>query len=183
MARNVEMEIRGKTSFAKVIGKPVLNKFTNENEWSVDIEIDKATESQLKKAGLGDKVKRKETYLEGRPYVSFRHKEKRLDKKTGEVVNNFPIKIVDILEKPWDDRLLGNGTVVDVKFAIGGVAPRIGLYIRSIRVLDLVPYEQRTFTPISEEDEYFAKIAEAQAKDHAHYNSIQPTELDDEIPF
>jgi hypothetical protein len=187
MARNNEMEIRGKTSFAKVIGDPVMNKFTNEREWSVDLEIDKATESQLKKAGLGDKVKRKDTYLEGRPYVSFRHKEKRLDKSTGEVRDNFPIKIVDIVDRPWDQRLIGNGSVVDVKFAIGGTAPRIGLYIRSIRVLDLVSYEKKDFSPITEDDEYFAKAAEAMnAASEGGLNKFKKEvfdDLDDDLPY
>src|ERR1700746_821523 len=187
MARNNEMEIRGKTSFAKVIGDPVMNKFTNEREWSVDLEIDKATESQLKKAGLGDKVKRKDTYLEGRPYVSFRHKEKRLDKATGEVKDNFPIKIVDIVDRPWDTRLIGNGRVVDVKFAIGGTAPRIGVYIRSIRVLDLVSYEKKDFSPITEDDEYFAKAAEAMnAASEGGLNKFKKEvfdDLDDDLPY
>src|SRR5690606_474304 len=106
---------------------------------------------------------------------------------------NRPIEVVDILGKPWpEDKLIGNGSVVDVKFAVVDYGPgkKHGVYPRKIRVLKHVPYETDGFEPLSEDDEYFAKAAEAalEAERKAtsgdfqkEFYNLEADDLDDDI--
>lgn len=152
--------LRGKTSFAKIVGDPRLNYTKDGKEWSMDLELTKAGVKDCKDLGITSKVKMKPGYLDGAPHIRFKRTELNKD---GEP--NKPIPIVDITGKPWDGRLLGNGSVVDVKFRVVdyGVGKPQGIYIQKVRVLELVPYEQAEDMPdLSEDDEYFAKYAAAE---------------------
>ena len=125
----------------------------------MDLEISPGTVKELKAAGIADRVKTKENYLEGAPYLTFKQAELKRDGSP-----NKPIEIVDILGKPWNqDTLIGNGSVVDVKFVVMDFGPgkKKGVYIRGVRVLDLVPYYGGSFGALDEEDEYFAKARAA----------------------
>ena len=172
------MVIRGKTSYAKILGDPVLNYSKDGKEWKMDILIDDATEKEFKAAGIGDRVKRKEGYLDNKPFVTFKQAEFRRnpDPDTGLPKRNDPIKVTDILDDPWDHkRLLGNGTDVDVTFAVQDHGPgkKRGMYLRSVRVLKLVPYEGGADAPpIERDDPFFAEAAAAadrKAKEQAEF--------------
>ena len=134
--------IRGTLDWAKVLGKPRLNTYTEENEWSVDVTPNAEGRAIIKKAGITDKLRdpkdndsRKETFL------SFRQKELRKD-KSGNMVANQPIKVVDAGGNKWDEtKMIGNGTIADVKFTVKDNEkgrPK-GVYIQAIRVLQHVP--------------------------------------------
>lgn len=183
--------IRGKTSYAKIVGEPRLNYNKDGKEWAVDIEISKDTLKEFKSWGIANKVKSKPDYLDGAPYVRFKRDEmsKFLD-DDGNPKKNKPIEIVDIKGQPWDGRLLGNGTVVDVKFRVKdyGAGKQKGMYIDKVRVLDLVPYENAAdFEPLNEDDEYFRKAveqAEAEAKQfEKDFRGQVDDDLNDEIPL
>lgn len=185
--------IRGKLSWAKVIGEPRLNTFTDEREWSVDVTPDAAGLKELDRIGITDKLK---TPKKGDPrkedFISFRQKEFREDRKTGKKVENRPITIKDAAGNDWTGGLLGNGTVADVKFTVSKKVagrPR-GVYIQAIRVLQHVPFEVQEFAPLSEDDEFFASSAKggnaAEAADTGR--SDEPdTDSDaddlDDVPF
>ena len=162
-----KMVIRGKTSYAKILGDPVLNYSKDGKEWKMDVVIDGATEKEFKAAGIGDRVKRKEGYLNGAPFVTFKQAEFRRnpDPETGLPKRNDPIKVTDIIGDPWDQKtLLGNGSDVDVTFAVQDHGPgkKKGMYIRSVRVLKLVPYEGGSDAPpIDKEDPFYAEAAAA----------------------
>ena len=166
MANNkgTTLVIRGKASYAKILGEPVANYNKDGKEWKMDLELSTDTLKELNKAGLKDSIKNKETYLDGNPYISFKQPSTRLEKKTGQIIENKPIRVVDAAGKPWDqDKLIGNGSVVDVKFdVIDWGAGRIGKYIRAVRVLQLVEYASSDFEPLSDDDEFKA-AAEAEA--------------------
>lgn len=164
MATNsVKMVIRGKTSYAKILGDPVLNYSKDGKEWKMDLVIDKDTAKEFKEAGIGDRVKSKPDYLDGQFYVTFKQAEFR---RSGD--KNDPIKVVDILGDPWDQRtLIGNGSDVDVTFAVQDHGPgkKKGMYIRQVRVLKLVPYEGGdTPPPINPDDPFFAEAEAARAR-------------------
>jgi hypothetical protein len=77
-----------------------------------------------------------------------------------------PIRIVEAVgdkNVPWDNRLIGNGSDIEAKFVVKdyGVGRKKGVYLRAIRVLNLVPYVHQDFAPLSEDDEFFAMGAEA----------------------
>lgn len=161
MANKTErMVIRGKANYAKVLGDPVLNYSKDGKEWKLDVEIDEFTEKEFKKAGIGDRVRRKDTYLDGRPYVTFKQAEYRRDGKI-----NDPINVTDILGEPWDQqRLIGNGSDVDVTFAVVDYGPgkKKGAYVRTVRVLKLVPYAKSDIPPVDENDPFYEEAQAAQ---------------------
>jgi len=163
MANNkVTMVIRGKTSYAKILGDPVLNYSKDGKEWKMDLVIDKDTVKEFKDEGIADRVKSKPEYLDGANYVTFKQPEFQRSGKA-----NDPIKVVDILGDAWDQKtLLGNGTDVDVTFVVQdhGVGKKKGMYIRQVRVLKLVPYDGTAVKEIDPNDPFFAEAEAARAR-------------------
>lgn len=172
--------IRGKAMYAKILGDPILNYDKSGKEWKMDLAItNKDSLKELKAAGISDRVKRKENYLDGEPFLSFKQSEYRKDG----VTPNDPIPVIDIKGKEWDDeKLIGNGSDVDVKFVVMDFGPgkKKGVYIRGVRVLNLVPYEKNDFAPISEDDEFFQNTLKVADEEFAKDFGLE--ELDDEIP-
>ena len=157
---------RGKTSFAKILGDPVKNIFDEDQRlWSMDLVLDPTVEKEAKSLGISDKIKKKEDYLDGKPFVSFRQPEfrKNPDPITGKLVKNDPIKVVDAAGNEWDQSaLIGNGSTVDAKFMVvdRGKGQKKGVYLKSVRVLDRVVYERKEFEDLNEDDEFYSAAQE-----------------------
>lgn len=157
---------RGKLQYAKVLGDPVDNYAKDGKEWKFDFvpnDQDGATK-ELKGLGVGDRLRSKEKadgepLYDGAKFLSFKHRATKADGSP-----NDPIKVLTAAAKPWPnaDILLGNDTVADVTFVVidNGKGRFKGMYPRSIRVLDLVPYAKQDSAPLDESDEYFDKVAE-----------------------
>lgn len=180
--------VRGKTSYAKILGDPVLNYSKDGKEWKMDLIIDKNTVKEIKGYGIGDRVKTKDDYADGQPHLTFKQAEFQ---RSGKANNPIPVK--DILGKDWDQsKLLGNGTDVEVKFVVKdhGIGKKHGVYIRSVRVLKLEPYERQEFEPIDENDEFYQEALKA-AKEAEQAEQAQAVDesapfdgdLDDDIPI
>lgn len=189
MANNVTVHVvRARLDWAKVLGEPRFNRFSEEREWSVDATpLRSEDKALLKRLGVDKKLKEpREGDERKEKFLSFRQKEFRIDKKTGEKKRQ-PIKIVDVAGKAWPENgsLIGNGTIADVKFNVRdyGIGKQKGVYIQAIRVLDLVPYEAQEFAPLTEDDEYFASAAEDESWEKDTEEEAQSEDLDDEIPF
>lgn len=188
MATNTaKMVIRGKTSYAKILGDPVLNYSKDGKEWKMDLVIDKDTVKEFKDAGIGDRVKSKPEYLDGQYYVTFKQAEFRKDGET----KNEPIKVVDILGDDWNQKeLLGNGTDVEVTFAVvdHGAGKKKGMYIRQVRVLKLVAYSGDAIPEINPDDPFYAEAEAARARkaqEDAQFKKdfgLAHDELDDDLP-
>jgi len=184
-AKPQTLVIRGKANYAKILGDPVLNYNKDGKEWKMDLLItNKDSLKELKAAGIADRIKRKEGYLDGEPFLSFKQAEYRRDG----VTKNDPIPVIDIKGSAWDDeKLIGNGSDVDVKFAVidYGVGKKSGVYIRGVRVLNLVPYEGSGFAAISEDDEFFQntlKVADEEFQ--ADFDLASDSDdLDDDLPM
>ena len=180
--------LRGKASFAKILGDPVLNYNKDGKEWKMDLVIDKDTVKEVKALGIGDRVKTKEGYVDGRPHLTFKQSELRRDGTP-----NKPIPVKDILQKDWDhSKLIGNESDVEVKFVVmdHGPGKKNGVYIRSVRVLKLVEYDRKEFDAIDENDAFYeealkaAKAAEAAEQAEAVDQSAPfDADLDDDIPI
>lgn len=173
--------LRGTLYWAKVLGKPRKNTYTDENEWSVDVTPDAKGLEEIKRLGISDKLKNKDD--DRKDFISFRQRESRVDAKTGERLMNRPIRILDVQGNDWpQDKLIGNGSVADVKFTVkdNGRGKRKGAYIVAIRVLDLVPYQSQEFAPLDSDDEYFAKGAE---NTPVTASDSFEDDLDDDVPF
>lgn len=159
MSNSNVVVFRGKAMYAKVLGKPVGNPFDDNLNWTIDLVLTPETVKEAKKLGIGNKIKEKEGYLDGAPFMSFKQAELR---RNGE--KNDPIKVVDIKGNPWNqDTEIGNLSDIDLKFAVvdNGKAKPKGVYIRSIRVLKLVPFNRSEFAPIDEDDEFFDEAQSA----------------------
>ena len=177
--------LRGKVMYAKVLGDPVPNFNKDGREWKLDFipNDQKSAKADLKGLGVADRLRIKDGYADNQPYMSFKQSE---FKANGDP--NARIEVKDILGKDWEqDKLIGNGSVVDMRFVVIDYGPgkKPGCYPRSLRVLDLVPYEKQEFTPIDETDEYYLKAQEvANAVSHDTFKEDFGLEddLDDELP-
>jgi hypothetical protein len=163
---------RGKAQYAKVLGEPMLNYNKDGKEWKIDVVFadEKGIKAEAKKLGIADRVKQKDDYVDGQPYMTFKQAE---FKRNGEA--NERVKVTDILGNPWpQDKLIGNGSDIDVKFVVVDYGPgkKHGIYIRSIRVLKLVEYNKKEFDDLPEDDEFAAEakaLAEQRAREDAEF--------------
>ena len=185
---------RGRLQYARVLGDPVLNYNKDGQEWKFDFvpnDQDGAAK-ELEAVGVRDRLRSLKD-SEGNPrydgmeYMSFKQNAERRDGTP-----NTPIRVEDMFGNNWpEDVLLGNDTVADVKFVVidNGRGKFHGVYPRSIRVLDLVPYQSKEFQPIDESDPYYKKALEA-ANEQALLAGSAPKapertadeDLNDEIP-
>lgn len=185
---------RGKAQYAKVLGEPMLNYNKDGKEWKIDLVLaDKGTLAEAKKLGIGDRIKQKDDYVDGQSYMTFKQAEFKRDGSA-----NDPIKVTDILGNAWPkDKLIGNGSDVDVKFVVIDYGPgkKSGVYIRSIRVLKLVEYNKKEFDDLPEDDEFAAEAkaaAEKRARDMEQFkkdfdldtdegDAVEADALDDDL--
>ena len=187
MANDKILVLRGELNWAKIIGKPRPHtgnpKYDKGPYWSVDLTPDEKSRKLIKAAGIADKLREpdeKDTRTES--FLSL----KVLENKANGEKNTAP-PIVDIQGQPWDDKLIGNGSVADLKVKVVDFGDTVGAYLQGVRILRHVTYEANAFEPLDEDDEFFAK-AETAKKDRASAKSDTKPEnldddLDDEIPF
>lgn len=189
---SVFITIRGKLNYAKILGAPVDNYERNGKEWKMDlIPLDEAkARDQLKRAGISDALKQKEEYLDGTPYIPLKQ---RAEKKDGS--KNESPRVEDITGEPWpQDKLLGNGTIADVKIRVAdyGKGLKKGKYINGVRVLEHVSYAKPVFEELDKDDPYYQKAnAAAKAKqeqmddegEEQEDTNEDRSDLDDDVPF
>lgn len=126
------MLIRGKAKWAKLIGEPAWGYKNQHKEWSVDVYLDDETVTKLKEEGLGSKLKDKGDGV----YISFKRKELKQDGTP-----NKPIRVVDHRGEAWGTAKIGNGSTVNVNFAINEYgAGEKAANILSLQVWDHVAY-------------------------------------------
>jgi hypothetical protein len=130
------MMIQGKAWYAKIVGAPKPGYDKSKREWSLDVCVDDATRKLLAKEGVAVRNKGDDRG----DFITFKRPEFKQDGNPAK-----PIEIVDHRGQPWDKRLIGNGSVVNVKFVInentynGRTTKKPGLI--KLQVWDLVPYE------------------------------------------
>lgn len=135
------MVLRGKIAWAKLLGKPTDGYTKGEKEWSADFELDETAKAKyLKEGGSDFYIKSKDNHPLGE-FLAFKRKEVRRDGSPAK-----PITVVDNKGQPWDPSVkIGNGSVVDVKFALNevevGRAKRLKPSLIAVKVVELVPYE------------------------------------------
>lgn len=136
------MLIQGKAKWAKVVGEPAWGFENAFKEWSMDVYVDEKTAEKLKSQGLTLKDKG------NGEYITFKRKELKSDGTP-----NSPIRIVDHRGQPWDGSKIGNGSTVNVNYAVNEYKKgKFAANILSLQVWDLVKYEGGEF-PVKTEDE------------------------------
>lgn len=185
MAKDATIVIRGSVDWAKIVGKarPYTGnpKYDKGPYWSVDITPDKNSRALIKATGINEKLREpKENDARKESFISLKVLENRADGS-----KNDPPKISDIRGQAWDNRLLGNGTVMDIKVKVKdyGSGSEKGVYYQAGRVLSLVPYEGGGFEALSEDDEYFAAGEDNDVDTTAASKSATADDLDDDVPF
>lgn len=147
MSEMIVKQIQGKAFYAKVLKEPFPDYNKTGLEWSVDVTLDKDTLKQVKDFGLTPKVKSANEKHDGLPYITFKRASvKKSGPKAGE--KNQPIRVVGPDGKTlWDaETKIGNGSVVNVKFALHTVVggPKKQEFVRadilSMQVWEHVPY-------------------------------------------
>lgn len=189
MAENTtDAMVRGRASYCKMLPQQSHPNYNRDGfEWTLDVyELRKQDLETLKALGVGDRIKQKDSYLDGEPYFKFKQKCERADGK-----KNDPVPVVDAEGRPWNpDNLIGNGSLLDVKFVVMdfGRGKPMGVYPRSIRVLDWVPYMANAFEELPEADK---QLVGNQPAPYTPPARSEPPELpraarydlDDDIPF
>ena len=171
--------VSGRVFWAKIIGQPRTNYEGDAREWAYDFVPDDT--SFLKEHKLLDRLKDPKDPIDG-PFL--RLKKPELDKDGNP---NEPIRIYDEDNQAWDDRLLGNGTKVDVKLSIvdWGVGKKKSIYTTAIRVTDLVPYVSNGFGAMdAAKGEGNAAAPPPQARKPSNTRGgAGLDDLDDDVPF
>lgn len=136
------MLLKGTAHWAKIVGKPQKGYTPGEYEWSVDISVDAATSKQLQELGAGSYIKNKGD--DRGDFVSFKRKSIRRD---GEEAK--PYEIVDHHGEPWGNKLIGNGSTLNVVYtlneipAVGTAKARMKPSAIKFQVWDHVAYENQ----------------------------------------
>lgn len=168
--------------WAKILGAPRENNF-GKKQWSIEIEPDDEGRKLIKELGLNKRMKDpREGDQHQATYMSFHQDSVKADGSAAD-----PIRVVKADGQPWarEDGLIGNRSVGDIKFVVKKYGPgkQDGVYIRAVRVLDLVPYVPQEFAPLSEDDQFFSAPEEEFAR---LPEGMEPTtieeELDDDLP-
>lgn len=148
------MLIRGKAKWCKLVGDPSWGYENAFREWSTDVYVDEETVQRLTNEGLEANIKDKGNGQ----YISFKRKELKADGSP-----NNPVRIVDHKGEPWNGAKIGNGSVVNVNFAINEYKPgKKAVNILSLQVWDHVKYEGGEF-PVDtdrKEDDWAAEVAD-----------------------
>lgn len=167
--------VSGSVYWAKVVGKPVNNYEGDAKEWTFDFVPDDVT--FLKEHRLLDRLKEARDPIPG-DYL--RLKKPELDSEGNK---NDPIEIIDSEDNPWDDRLIGNGSRVDLKLTIAdwGKGKFKSIWTKAIRVTDLVEYKASAFAGMSKEDES-PKASKSKAQAKAAPKTVLAELDDDELP-
>lgn len=145
-----------KVEWAKVLGEPREKYKSKEREWTVDLLFSKDQIKELAKQGFTP-----DAFIKDGRYTARRN-EKKADGS-----NNRPFLVLDETGKPWpNDKLIGNGSVVDIKYNFTDPythkgEKRVKLVLQEMCVREHVPYEGKgeqfdfvTPTANSDEDEW-----------------------------
>jgi hypothetical protein len=131
----------------------------------MDVTPDEAGKQTLEELGLGERLKNKKD--DRGDFIAFRQKEKRMDGSF-----NRRISVTDAQGNPWpQDKLIGNGSIVDVKFEFKdyGKGKYPGLYPQAVRILKHQEYQRQEFAPLPEDDPFYEPAVdgfEGQLPDH-----------------
>lgn len=170
-SKSAKVFVSGTVKWAKIVGDKALvsNYDGDAREWTFQFHPEDT--AFLKDHKLLDRLKDKGD--EQGPYLILKKPEFNKD---GE--KNDPFRIYDENNEPWDDRLIGNGSKVDVKLDIRDWGPgkKKSIYAAAIRVTDLVSFVRDEFAGMTKAtDSKPAKKTEAKQRVFE--------ELDDDLPF
>lgn len=144
--KNVEVQ------WCKLLGEPRTNYNEDGKEWSVDFLLDDDQIKELESNGFSADfyLKKKErgsselkVLEDGRKILTYRRPEKNADDK-----ENKRVIVIDGEGMPWEqEKLIGNGSIVDIQYNVFELAAKRGnpkrgkLALIKMMVRELVPFE------------------------------------------
>lgn len=148
--------IQGKARWAKIVGKPVegfdpgeLNKI-----WVFDLYIDQAVEDKLTEEGVAHQIRTNDKT--GERFITFKRK---AYKKDGDPAK--PIQIKDNTGADWKGELIGNDSVLNVKYNVNewvfGKKKGLRADPIAVQVWEHVKYEGGEQFPVNEQAQAAAK--------------------------
>lgn len=183
--------VRGRVDWAKLTGdaRPYTGnpKFDKGPYWSVDITPDANSRKVIEDAGISDKLRlpkgekdtRTESFLSLKVLKNKADGSPNLDRQGNQIVP----KINSVDGRLWDDSLIGNGSVMDIKINVVDYGTTVGAYYQAGRVLSHVPYEGGTgWAPLTPDDEFFGGD-KTEAADTPAKAQVNPDDLEDDVPF
>lgn len=137
--------IQGKAQWAKIIGKPVPGYNDGPAEWTVDLVLDAKAKKELLALGCDKSyIKNKEGIGD---YVRFVRKATKADGSPGK-----PFSIIDHRGDAWDNRLIGNGSTLNIAYTFNevgtGKTKKLKPSALSIQVWDYVEYKPKSAFPV-----------------------------------
>jgi hypothetical protein len=146
------MMISGKGYWCKVVGAPVPNKFKPDvPQWAFDLSIDEATEKELLGKGMSKSSLKNKGDDRG-TFITFTRDAVKKDGTPGK-----PFSIVDNKKNPWDNRLIGNGSELNVVVSLNERTYLGKTFLKpsavSIQVWTLVEYKSGEFQVKDDTDE------------------------------
>lgn len=176
MASKTTVFMKGRVFWAKVLGDPRPNYNGDAREWSFEFEPDEDGLKALKDHKLLDRLKNK--YEDRGKYLTLKKKEFDYEGRP-----NKPIRIYDSEDADWDqNKLIGNGTEVDLKLDIRDYGPgkKKGVYPQAIRIQSLVEYQSSEFGGMPGRAKPEKAPVDKASKDEQFRKDF---DLDDEIPL
>jgi hypothetical protein len=132
--------IQGKSRYAK-LKNPVPTFDKSDKEWAFDLTVDEVTAKKLAEAGCAGQIK---TNKAGERIIKFSRRVTKKDptNENGPRIPSKPFEVVGRDHTPWDGRLIGNDSILNVMVAVN---PKFGGGNKAnaikIQVWELVEYE------------------------------------------
>ena len=137
--------IQGEALYCKIIGAPVPGFDEDSLEWTFDLVLNQEQENQLLESGVSPRYI-KDHKTTGQRYIRFTRKAVKKDGSKG-----TPIRVVDAQGHDWDDRLIGNGSVLNVAYTLNTVGKgkdaRNKPSVLSVQVWDWKKYTPKSTFP------------------------------------
>lgn len=128
--------LQGTARWAKIVGEPHPGFDEGTKEWSFDLVLDEKGKAEFLASGADKFYLRNK---DGVDYVKFVRKATKSDGSPSK-----PISIEDDHGNPWGDKLIGNGSVLNVKYSLNEVKSRgqkrLKPSVIAVQVWDHSPY-------------------------------------------
>lgn len=136
---------QGSALYCKIIGAPVPGFDEDSLEWTFDLVLNEDQEKELLANGVSDRYIKNHKST-GERCIRFTRKAVKKDGTKG-----APIHVVDAQGHDWDDRLIGNGSVLNVAYTLNTVGKgkdsRLKPSVLSVQVWDYKAYKPKSAFP------------------------------------
>lgn len=135
--------IQGPIYWAKITGKPQPGYDKRQLEWSFDIGLTPEAKTKVQELGVAEYIRPAEG-KNGKVHIAGEHMKFKRREINADGSQAKPFRVVDSAGNPWpEDKRIGNGSIVNVKFAVNEKRDGSGLKPSAIaiQVWEYKPFE------------------------------------------